>query len=173
MHRRSILGLSLATESAVVLIAGTAAAQQQSAKDQVVGTWMVESIHNVLPDGKRLDANGPSPKGMMVFDRDGRFSQIIIDSTVPKYASNNRQQGTPQEFERVARGDIAYYGEYTVNGDQTITFHVDYSTFPNMDNTDGKRELKINGDELQLINRSAPSGGAAYLTLKRVTPKAR
>jgi hypothetical protein len=36
-----------------------------------------------------------------------------------------------------------------------------------MDNTDGTRELKLNGEELQRINRSAPSGGAAYLTLTR------
>jgi len=41
-----------------------------------------------------------------------------------------------------------------------------------MDNTDGKREVKSSGDELQLINRSAPSGGASYLTLKRAAPKA-
>ena len=66
-----------------------------------------------------------------------------------------------------ARGDIAYYGKYTLNNDRTITLHVDYSTYPNMDNTDGTRELKLNGEELQLINRSAPSGGAAYLTLTR------
>lgn len=104
---------------------------------------------------------------MMMFDPGGRFSQLIIDSTVPKYASNNRQHGTPQDFERVARGDIAYYGEYAVNNDQTITLHVDYSTYPNMDNTDGKREVKINGDELELVNSSAPSGGSAHLMLKR------
>ena len=167
MHRRDVLGLSLATASAFVLKAGTAVGQQRTLKDQLVGTWLVASIYNVLPDGKRLDANGPSPKGIMVFDSGGQFSQIIIDSTVPKYASNNRQKGTSQDFERVARGDIAYYGKYTVNSDQTITLHVDYSTYPNMDNGDGTREVKINGDEVQLINKSAPSGGSAYLTLRR------
>jgi len=51
---------------------------------------------------------------------------------------------------------------YTVNNDQTITFHTNFSTFPNMDDKDGKREVKLNGDELQLINKSAPSGGASY-----------
>ena|ERR1700683_1980518 len=167
MHRRNLLGLSLAATSAFVLMAGTAIGQQLSLKDHLVGTWMVVSIYNILPDGKRLDANGSDPKGTMVFDSGGQFSQIIIDSTVPKYASNNRQHGTPQDFERVARGDIAYYGTYTVNNDQTIKFHVEFSTYPNMDGTDGRREVKINGDELVLINRSAPSGGAAHLTLKR------
>ena len=112
MHRRNLLGLSLAATSAFVLMAGTAIGQQLSLKDHLVGTWMVVSIYNILPDGKRLDANGSDPKGTMVFDSGGQFSQIIIDSTVPKYASNNRRKGTSQDFERVARGDIAYYGKY-------------------------------------------------------------
>jgi hypothetical protein len=167
MNRRNALRFSLVTTAVLTLMAGTAVGQQRSLKDQLVGTWMVVSIYNLLPDGKRLEANGPSPKGMMVFDAGGRFSQLIIDSTVPKYASNNRQRGTAQDFERVARGDIAYYGTYMINNDQTITLHVDYSTYPNMDNTDGKRDVKLNGDELQLVNRSAPSGGAAYLNLRR------
>jgi len=105
----------VATVCLGAVLPNTVSAQQKSLKDQIVGTWMVESIHNVLPDGKQLNANGPNPKGMLVFDPSGRFSQIIIDATVPKYASNNRQQGTPQDYERVARGDIAYFGEYTVD----------------------------------------------------------
>jgi hypothetical protein len=36
-----------------------------------------------------------------------------------------------------------------------------------MNNTDTKREVKITGDELEIVNRSAPSGGAAHLTLRR------
>ena len=36
-----------------------------------------------------------------------------------------------------------------------------------MNNSDEKREVKVTGDELQIVNRLAPSGGAAYLTLRR------
>jgi hypothetical protein len=167
MNRRSLLTVSFVAASTVALMAGAAIGQQRSLKDQLVGTWMLTSAYNILLDGKRLDANGPSPRGMVVFDAGGRFAEQIIDSTLSKYASNNRQQGTPQDYERVARGVIAFYGTYTVDGDQSITMHVDYSSYPNLNNTDGKREVKITGDELQIVNRSAPSGGAAYLTLKR------
>jgi hypothetical protein len=128
---------------------------------------MLVSAYNTLPDGKRLEANGPNPKGMIVFDAGGRFALQIIDSTLSKYASNNRQQGTPQDYERVARGVISYYGTYMPDGDQAITVHIEYSSFPNMNNTDTKRDVKVTGDELQIVNRSAPSGGAAYLTFRR------
>jgi len=165
MHRRGILSFSIATAAAVALLPGTALAQ--SLKDQLVGTWMLEAGYNILPDGKRLEANGPSPKGMIVFDPGGRFAQQIIDSTMPKFASNNRQQGTPEEFKRVAQGVIAYFGTYTVDDNQSITLRVECSSYPNMNGTAGKREVKISGDEMQVINKTAPSGGAAYLTWRR------
>src|SRR5437763_774225 len=167
MNRRNVLAISLVTASGLALMAGAALGQQRSLKDQLVGTWTVVSAYNILPDGKRLEANGPNPKGMIVFDTGGRFAQQIIDSTIPKFASNNRQQGTPDEFKRVAQGVIAYFGTYTVDAEQTITFHIEYSSYPNMNDTSGKREVKIAGDELQIVNRSAPSGGAAYLTFRR------
>src|SRR5262245_27382402 len=165
MHRRGILNFSIVTAAAVALLPGTALAQ--SLKDQVVGSWMLEAGYNILPDGSRLEANGPSPEGMIVFESRSRFAQQIIDSTLPKFASNNRQQGTPEEFKRVAQGVIAYFGTYTVDDNQNITMRVDYSSYANMNGTAGKREVKITGDEMQIINKSAPSGGVAYLIWRR------
>ena len=121
----------------------------------------------LCPTGARAASLPLSHAGAIVFDTGGRFAQQIIDSTIPKFASNNRQQGTPDEFKRVAQGVIAYFGTYTVDAEQTITFHIEYSSYPNMNDTSGKREVKIAGDELQIVNRSAPSGGAAYLTFRR------
>jgi hypothetical protein len=162
MNRRSILGISAMTVLGLALAPSGAISQQKSLKDQLLGTWTLVSAYNILPDGKRLEANGPNPKGVISFEPSGRFSQQIIDSTMPKFASNNRQQGSPEDFKRVAQGVIAYFGSYTVNTDQTINVRIEYSSYPNMNGTDSKREVKLTGDELQTINRSAPSGGAAY-----------
>src|ERR1700704_1619787 len=167
MNRRNILNLTALTSLGLAVLPGIAFSQQQSLKDQLVGTWTLVSAYNILPDGKRLEANGPNPKGIITFESSGRFSQQIIDPTIPKFASNNRQQASPEEFKRVAQGVIAYFGSYTVNADQTITVRIEYSSYPNMNGTDSKREVKLTGDELQIINRGAPSGGAAYNAWKR------
>jgi hypothetical protein len=153
------------TTLGLALLPGMAAGQ--TLKSQIVGTWMLEAAYNILPDGKRLEANGPSPKGVIVFDAGGRYAQQIIDSTLSKFASNNRQQGTPEDFRRVAQGVIAYFGTYTVDDEQSITLRVEYSSYPNMNGTSGKREVKLTGDDMQIINRSAPSGGSAFVTWKR------
>lgn len=165
MNRRNIFSLSVMVGFGLALLPETAVGQ--SLKDQLVGTWMLEAGYNILPDGKRLEANGPSPKGVIVFDPGGRFAQQIIDSTLPKFASNNRQQGTPDEFKRVAQGVIAYFGTYAVDDNQNITMRVEYSSYANMNGTAGKREVKITGDEMQTVNRTAPSGGVAYLIWRR------
>jgi Lipocalin-like domain len=167
MNRRYILNLFAITALGLGLLPDGTIAQTKSLKDQLVGTWTLTSIYNILPDGKRLDANGPSPKGLLILEPSGRFAQIIIDSTIPKFASNNRQQGTPEDFKRVAQGSIATFGTFTVNADETISQHFEYSSFPNVNGTDGTREVKIAGDEMQFINRGAPSGGVAYSAWSR------
>jgi hypothetical protein len=38
---------------------------------------------------------------------------------------------------------------------------------PIVNGTDGKREVKIAGDEMQFVNKGAPSGGVAYSVWSR------
>ena len=71
------------------------AAAQITAKD-LVGTWTLVSIM-LERDGKKTDLYGPNPQGQLTFGPDGRFSVIITRSDLPKFASNNRQSGTPEE----------------------------------------------------------------------------
>jgi hypothetical protein len=46
----------------------------------------------------------------------------------PKFASNNRATGTPEENKAVVQGLIAFFGTYSVNeADRTFTMHVEGS----------------------------------------------
>jgi hypothetical protein len=88
---------------------------------------------------------------------------------LPKYASNNRTQGTPAEYKATVEGGLAYFGTYAVNGTNLI-LRIDGSSFPNWNGTEQTRtNVTVTGDELKYTN-TAPSGGgsAAVLVWKRV-----
>ena len=139
----------------------------QSASD-VVGTWsLVSSVTE--RDGTRTDQFGPGAKGMMALDADGRFMLTIIGPDLPKFASNNRAGGTPDENKAVVSKSIAMIGTYSVNSaDRTLTFKVDSATFPNWNGTEQKRLLSSsNTDELKYITPTASSGGVGTVTWRR------
>jgi len=85
-----------------------AAAQQKTLKEQLVGTWTFVSSTTKLPDGS--PSFGSDPKGLIIFTEDGRYSNQIHRSDLPKFASKNRLQGTPDENKAVVQGSVSSFG---------------------------------------------------------------
>ena len=136
---------------------------------QIQGSWSLASIVNEQ-DGKKTDVFGPNPRGFMIFTPEGRFSGIIMRESLPKFAVNARQKGTAEENQAVVQGSIAYFGTYSVanDKDQTVTLHMDASTFPNWDGQDQMRLMTVKGDELKIVNPTpSVGGGTNYVILKR------
>jgi Lipocalin-like domain len=145
----------------------TFTASAQGAND-VVGTWtLVSSIAE--KDGKKTDQFGPGAKGMMILDVEGRFMLTIIGAELPKFASNNRATGTPEENKAVVGKSIALFGTYSMApADKTIILKIENSTFPNWDATEQKRSVvTLSGDELEYMTAQASGGGTATVTWKR------
>ena len=142
----------------------------QQAND-LVGTWTLVSI-TLEKDGKKTDFYGPNPQGQLMYDATGHFSVIITRSDLPKFASNNRVAGTPEENKAIVQGSLASFGTYSVNAtDETYTQHVESCTFPNWNGTEQKYSFDISGDELNLQVVSGPltsiGTGTAYVVWKR------
>src|ERR1700682_242198 len=136
MNRRNIISLSAIAALGLALSAGIAVAQSATA---LVGSWTAVSV----------DAYGPNPKGSLIFEANSRFSLQLMRADLPKYASNNRTQGTPAEYKATVEGSLAYFGTYTVSGTD-LNVHIEGSTFPNWIGTDQKRiNLSVTGDELK------------------------
>jgi hypothetical protein len=143
------------------------ASAQTTAKD-IVGTWTL--VSNTLErDGKKTDFFGANPQGRLIYDANGHVSVIITRSDLPKFASNNREAGTPEENKAVVQGSIAFFGTYSVSEtDKTITIHIESCTFPNWNGTDRKSSFNISGDELSSTVPGTSIGtGTAYLVWKR------
>src|ERR1041385_2566382 len=156
---------------AIALAANDAAAQQGSAKEQFVGSWTLVSIHYVHPDGSKVEPFGPNAKGMLVFDRAGHFSTQIMAADRPRFASNNRMIGTPEEYQATSVGVVAYFGTYTVSEpDRIVTLHIERSSFPNWDGSDQKRTFSFTADEMRYTaaTSTANPAEAAQLVWKRV-----
>jgi hypothetical protein len=111
MNRRSILSICAMTTLGLTLMPGSAFAQ--TAKD-LVGTWKTVTNISIAPDGRRTDLFGSNPSAVLVFDANGRFVTVSTRPDLPKFASNNRMQGTAEENKAIVQGSIAYFGTYSV-----------------------------------------------------------
>jgi hypothetical protein len=143
--------------------------KKASLKQQVVGAWTM--VSNVLDqDGKKTEPYGSDAKGSVILTNTGRVALVITRSDIPKFAANNRTQGTPEENKAAVAGSIAYFGTYTVDEpSKTLIMKLEGSTYPNWVGTEQKRTLELTGDEMKFINKN-PSMGAGLITVtwKRV-----
>jgi len=120
-------------------------------KNNVVGSWNL--ISGYLDNhGQRIDVLGPHPSGMVIFTEDLRFMVIVHNPDIPKFASGDRSNGTPEEYKTAVTNSLGAYGTYTIdeNGD-FLEQHVLGSTFQNMNGTSrGRNELteKVDGNRM-------------------------
>lgn len=172
MNRRTTLALG--TTALLCLAAGLSAsdslAQQKSLKEQLVGNWTLVSSDQVLPDGSKLKQFGANPKGINVFDANGRFFLMVASADNAKIASKDPSSKTKsQEEGGLIVESIAYYGTYTVNEAEKVVFlHLEASTFPNQIGTDRKLTItSLTADELEYSNPAATSGVQVHQVWKR------
>jgi len=154
----------------VVLFAGHAVAQQMSMKEQLVGTWTLVSATSVSSDGSRVDVFGPNPKGTLIYTSDGHFALVQMRADLPKLASNNRAQGTPDENKAVVSGSIAYFGTYSVNeAEKVIALQLEGSTFANLTGRGEQKRIvtSLSADDLKFANPRTPSGATLEVGWKR------
>jgi lipocalin-like protein len=151
---------------AMIAAAPQAFSQQKGLQKQLIGGWTLVSASNER-DGKKVEQFGANPKGYMTFGEDGRFSYIVFRPGSPKIAANDRQKVTPTEAQAIVQNSIAYYGTYKLNEkDGSLEVNIEQSTFPN-NIGQGKRMVKVAGDELTLTNPGPTAGGINRFVWKR------
>jgi hypothetical protein len=169
MSSRMIIGLSAIAGLGLVLAPTGAVSQQKSLKEQLVGTWTVVSWEQARPDGSKFQRFGANPKGVHIFDANGRYAVIFAHPELPKISSNNPSTPTPDELKGLVGRSIAYFGTYTVDeGSKVVNLRVEASSFPNQVGADNKRTItSLTADELKYQNTTALTGGQIYITFKR------
>ena len=74
MNSRHIRSLSAVAALGLALFPGGAVSQQTSLKSQLVGKWTLASFENTSADGTKRHLYGANPKGIFIFDADGRYA---------------------------------------------------------------------------------------------------
>jgi hypothetical protein len=169
MNRRTSLALgTTALLSLSIALSGAAFAQQKSLKEQLVGSWILVSNDSTAPDGKKDQLFGPNPKGILIFDANGQYSQTIVNPDVPKFKTNNRLKGTPEENTAAVHGTTATFGTWSIDeASKTVTVRYVGGMFPNQAGTDSKRTVSVSGNELKVSNPATAAGLQADQVWKR------
>ncbi|MDX2155063.1 MAG: lipocalin-like domain-containing protein [Hyphomicrobiaceae bacterium] len=136
--------------------------------EELSGVWTVVKIENVAADGTRTPAFGKEPLTQLILTRDGHFSQSFIRSDIPKFASNNRTTGTPEENAAAVKGASTSFGTFSV-ADKVVTLKIVGSTYPNWNGATQPRPLvRFSADELVWRVPMATTGGTIETQWKRV-----
>jgi len=167
MNFRTLGVVIVASLTFVGLDASTKYATAQQASD-LVGTWAHVSSVNTAADGTKSETFGPAPKGQAIFSNNGQFSIILHRADLPKFASNNRAQGTAEENKAVVAGMAVVYGTYTVDK-KDIVLKVEGSIFPNWVGTEQRRPISsFSADELKIANQAGSAGGQNEIIFRRI-----
>ena len=161
MARQVLLRIPIAAAFTLLSMACLApSASAQSATD-VVGTWtLVSSV--TVKDGAQTDQFGLGAKGRLVLDSTGHFMLTIIGPDLPKFVSNNRASGTPEENKAVMSHSIAIIGEYSVStAEKTFTIRGEQDCQRRGFKRSGFFEVDTNDAKDWTIRLTDPSEGGA------------
>ena len=153
---------------AIPVLSNEAVAQQNTLRQQLVGTWTVLSFTNENErTGKKTEVFGSNPKGIFMFDETGRFSINLLRPGRPKFGY--RDFPSVAAAKAALEGIITMFGTYKVNeSEHSVSLDVIGGSYPTWDNSHQKRFITINRDELTYRNPTpASGGGTAVVILKR------
>jgi len=169
MNTRSILSLTTIAFGFVLLSSG-AIGQQRTLKEQLIGTWALISNENVAPDGTKRQPFSATPKGVLILEANGRYAQVFTRPGRPKFKSNNRLTGTPEEIKSAWDGALAHFGTWSViEADKTVILRVDGSFYPNQEGSEDKRLVEsLTADELKFVNAASTPGGRTEAAFRRL-----
>jgi hypothetical protein len=167
MYRRGILKLCLVVPLSLPFFSGYAIAQQKTLKQQLIGTWDFVRTEATQADDQKILPFGANPTGVNIFTQDGHFVQIQIADGIPKFVSNSRVTGTPDENKAVVQGTLALFGTYTVDeAKKMIVYKVESSTFPNWIGLVQERQIdSITADQLIHSNAGGSIAGAKTVNI--------
>jgi hypothetical protein len=165
MNRHSSLNISVMTALGLALLTGSAAAQQRTLQQQLVGAWTIVSYEAIAPDGTKQQF--ADPNGFLIFDSGGRYAQVIARADRPKDKSPG--QPTTEELVAAMAGFVANAGTWSVSeAERALTQRIDAALRPDNEGTDFRSLIDLDGDELRLTSvRPLPTGARIDVVYRR------
>ena len=135
MNRRGILSISAGTALGLAVLPSSAIAQQESLKEQLVGTWTLVSTQTTDSKSNKRYPYGTSPRGILILDANGRYAAVQGRPDRPKLKSAVRLEVTKEEFGAAAMDFAANFGTWAVNADKALVRRFEGALNPNFEGT--------------------------------------
>ena len=122
---------------------------------RLVGTWKFAESVNTRKDGSVFDRWGPNPKGILMFDSNGYYSQIIVGSESRLFGAKT----------------YCAFGTYSVDeAKKQFVTHIEACSVSKLSGTVQNRDIiLLTPDELKYWNPVTANGNIAEVLWKRVT----
>jgi hypothetical protein len=129
-----------------------------SLKNQLVGSWRLESFYLQRESGEPFYWWGHDVVGRVTFDGKGHFAAQVGRRDRQPLKSERLIDVTPDEAREAFLGYVAYFGMYAVNEEEgTFTIRVEGSLLPNWTGTEQKRWARVDGDRATFTAPASPS----------------
>jgi hypothetical protein len=155
---------------AVIAVLGAPVAAQAPAASPLIGTWLLESIVDTLPDGSATYWMGRRPTGAIVYLASGHMSvQFMRDPRpmLPEAALDAARLAGARPFAGLSAdqardlldGYYAYFGRYQLNpaGD-SVAHYVETSLRPAEVGAVYRRQVRVEGDRLYISLHATEDG---------------
>jgi hypothetical protein len=158
---------AFAVATSLLLAAPLAAQPGASAKNPLVGTWMIEQFFDTPEGGQPVYAFGNPPIGLFVFTADGHISFSLMRN--PPAVSTESADPDPDAC--IPAWYCSYFGTYRYEAKgSTWTAHILGGNIPNYIGTDQVRPFTIKGDVITVSEDYSTDGKKFHATriLRRV-----
>jgi len=128
------------------------------------GIWKLVSVENIYPDGNKVYPYGQHPKGLLIIDTTGIYSLQIFKAERITVLSGDKNKCTPEENAALVQGSNSHFGRYSIDEtDQTVTFNIEYASFPNWNFNKQKRSYSYKNNTFQYVVTNTTQGGESVV----------
>lgn len=137
------------------------------------GTWTMTAAYEVHADGSRTTNYSDHPDGLMMVDKDGRYSVQIFRPGRPRFASGDKTRGTPDEYREAVLGSSTHTGHVILDQQAgTLVFKIETASYPNWEGTQQVRTYTYqDGILTYAVPASASGNGTIAYSVWRHLPE--
>ncbi|WP_213738288.1 lipocalin-like domain-containing protein [Bradyrhizobium sp. dw_411] len=179
MMKSAIQTISLTWLACVPLVAlsqipiGASAAAADPQPLSLEGTWVMTSAYEILADGTRTTNYGEHPNGLLMVDKNGRYSLQIFRPDRPKFVAGDKTRGTPQEYREAVLGSSTHTGRVVVDPVKSqLTFKIDSASYPNWEGVQQVRDYTFkDGVLIYSVPATASGNGTVAYSIWQHQPQ--
>jgi len=137
------------------------------------GSWIMTSAYEIKADGTRTTNYGAHPKGLLMVDKDSRYSIQIFRPDRAKFTTGDKTRGTAEEYRDAVLGASTHTGHVTIDPvKHQLIFSIETASFPNWEGAQQVRDYTFKDGILsyQVPASASGNGTIAYSIWQRALP---